>query len=172
VTGSDADLLARVRRLRQYGWTDRYVASDAGGRNSRLDELQAAVLRVRLPQLDATNAARVAMAERLRAGCGDRVSFVHADRVSEAGDYVGHLCVVRHAERDRVRTELAERGVRTTVHFPVPDHRQPAIASSSHRAADLPHTERACAEVLSLPCFPELTDAEVDHVVAAVREVV
>jgi dTDP-4-amino-4,6-dideoxygalactose transaminase len=172
VTGTDADLLARVRRLRQYGWSERYVASDVGGRNSRLDELQAAVLRVRLRSLDATNGARVAIAERLRTGCGDLVPFVHADHSSSAGGYVGHLCVLRHPQRDRIRSQLAERGVSTAIHFPVPDHRQPGIATSSHRAGDLAHTDEVCAEVLSLPCFPELTDAEVDHVVAAVRAVV
>jgi dTDP-4-amino-4,6-dideoxygalactose transaminase len=131
--------------------------------NSRLDELQAALLRVQLPHLDAWNARRRAIAARYAR------SIAHPDIVlpaPDAGDAdVAHLYVVRTRQRASLREHLAAEGVASDVHYPVPDHEQPALRVPA--PPRLVHTEAACAEVLSLPCYPELTDAEVDAVAAA-----
>ncbi len=162
VFARDAGVAARVRQLRQYGWRERYV-SEIAGRNSRLDEVQAAVLRVKLCHLDAENAVRRALAarylERL-VGSGLRLPVV-----ADGAEPVWHQFVVRTAERDALRARLAARGVMGGVLYPVPLHRQPAYAQP---ATSLPETERACAEVLSLPLHPGLGVADVDRVCAEI----
>jgi dTDP-3-amino-2,3,6-trideoxy-4-keto-D-glucose/dTDP-3-amino-3,4,6-trideoxy-alpha-D-glucose/dTDP-2,6-dideoxy-D-kanosamine transaminase len=161
ITMNDAALAQRVRALRQYGWQEKYRVSMDGGRNSRLDELQAAMLRVRLPHVPRENAARRdilrAYAERIRH---------RSIRVppSPGDDCVAHLAVVRSAKRESLRRHLHAAGVATGIHFPIPDHRQPVAADTKRT---LPITERACAEVLSLPCFPAMTTNEVDYVIEA-----
>jgi dTDP-4-amino-4,6-dideoxygalactose transaminase len=162
-TGSD-DVAATVRELRQYGWQGKYTIGRTGGVNSRLDEVQAAVLRTRLPRLDAGNARRRAVLGAYAAAAPAGVRVLPAD----GPDHVAHLAVVVTDERDRLVAHLAEHGVRTDVHYPVPDHRQPAIAAE-HADVHLPVTERLAARVLSLPLFPELTDDEVARVAAALR---
>lgn len=163
VTGTDAAALARVRALRQYGWRTRYV-SEEHGRNSRLDEMQAAILRVRLARLEAENAQRAALAARYLAGLagtGLRLPVVAAGRT-----HVWHQFVVRTARREELKAELERRGIGCGVLYPVPVHRQPAYAQD----VALPVTEEACAQVLSLPLHTGMTTAEADAVVAAVRE--
>ena len=162
VTADDA-LADEVRTLRQYGWTKKYEVSVRGGRNSRLDELQAAVLRAKLPWLDGWNAARGAIAARYRAGLADLGVLLPS--VADDGD-VAHLFVVRHARRDDLRRALDAAGIGSDVHYPIPDHRQSVRAAP---APSLPETEAACAEVLTLPCFPGLTPDAVDRVVAVVQ---
>jgi dTDP-4-amino-4,6-dideoxygalactose transaminase len=167
VTTSDEAFAARLRRLRQYGWGRKYVAELAGGRNSRLDELQAAFLLAKLPRLDELNERRRAIARRYNAafaGLGQGLP-------PEPGpDDVAHLYVLRSGRRDELAAALASKGVATDVHYPVPDHRQPAIEQAMGPQPALAVSERLCAESLSLPCFPELTDAEIAHVIGAVRE--
>jgi len=156
----DAAVADRVRRLRQYGWRQRYV-SEMPGRNSRLDELQAAVLRVKLRHLDAENAVRrtrVARYLAALAGAPLRLPAVAADAVP-----VWHQFTVRTPRRDAVRAQLEGAGILCGVLYPVPIHRQPAYADP---AARLPETERACAEVLCLPVHPAVGDADVDRVCA------
>jgi aminotransferase EvaB len=162
VAGSDPALLEKVRLLRQYGWRRRYV-SDAPGRNSRLDELQAAILRVRLARLDLENAHRAALAarylERL-AGTPLRLPVVAPGRT-----HTWHQFVVRTPNRDELKARLEQLGIVCGVLYPVPIHRQPAF----HRAElTLPETERACAEVLSLPLHGGLQLPDVDAVCDAV----
>jgi dTDP-4-amino-4,6-dideoxygalactose transaminase len=158
VAGADPALLEKVRLWRQYGWRRRYV-SDQPGRNSRLDELQSAILRVRLPRLDAENQARAALAARYRerlAGTGLVLPGNAPDRT-----HVWHQYVVRHPRRDELRAKLEAEGVVCGVLYPVPLHRQPAF----HRPElALPVTERACAEVLSLPLHPGLKLADIDTI--------
>jgi aminotransferase EvaB len=168
VVSDRPDVVHRARALRQYGWESRYHVTIPGGRNSRLDEIQAGFLRVLLPEVIGRNQRRAAIRSRYVDALGDRVTFVAtpADTIPAT-----HLCVVRVPDRDTVAADLAGLGVATAVHFPVPDHRQPALATRPHRATSLIDTERACAEVLSLPCFPELSDDEIDHVIAAVEKV-
>jgi dTDP-4-amino-4,6-dideoxygalactose transaminase len=166
VATSDAALAERVRMLRQYGWAGKYEVALAGGINSRLDELQAAVLLAKLPHLDAANDARRAMAARYRAALAD----LPLRLPPPAGqDYVAHLYVVRTPRRDALRAHLAAHGVASDVHYPLPDHRQPVRANDTDEAPSLPVTEAACAQVLSLPCCPGLTPAQMDRVIETVR---
>ncbi|UXY13702.1 DegT/DnrJ/EryC1/StrS family aminotransferase [Chitiniphilus purpureus] len=162
VAGKDAGLLERLRSLRQYGWQGKYHVGLAGGRNSRLDELQAAVLRAKLPHLDGWNARRRGIVQRYRAG----LAGLGWQLPPEPGeDDVAHLCVVRLAARDAVRAALAAADIATDVHYPIPDHLQSVAAPG----VALPQTEQAAQTILTLPCFPELSDAEVDRVIAACR---
>lgn len=153
-----------VRSLRQYGWSERYRARTPGGRNSRLDEVQAAVLTAKLPHLDGWNARRREVLSAY-AAAADGTALTVAPPA--AGD-VAHLAVGRHPDRSAFAERLAELGVGTAVHYPVPDHRQIAfharVGPTGTRQVD-----QACQEVISLPCFAQLSDAEVDRVCDAVR---
>jgi len=166
VVTSDPELADRVRVLRNYGSRRKYE-NEVAGVNSRLDPLQAAVLGAKLPVLDAWNARRRAIAERYTAGLAGLDGLV---RPAPAGaDHVWHQYVVRVAGRDRVQAALAERGVATLVHYPVPPHRSGAYAGGRWPA--LPLTERLATEVLSLPIGPHLAAEAAEAVVAAVRAV-
>jgi dTDP-4-amino-4,6-dideoxygalactose transaminase len=168
LTTDDEALAKRFRMLRNGGQADRYTHAEAGV-NSRLDELQAAVLRVFLQQLPAMNARRRAIAARYREGLGNLPNLALPVTPDDGRVSVFHLFVVRHPERDRLRVALAERGVQAVVHYPVPAHLQPAF---SPPRASLPVTERLAREVLSLPIHPELSDEQVSHVIAATRDAV
>lgn len=159
VVTRDAALAADLRALRQYGWSRKYVIESAGGRNSRLDEVQAAVLRVRLPGVDARNARRREIITRYAHAGSRTLRVLPADGTG----HVGHLAVVMCDDRSGAQGALKEAGVSSDVHYPVPDHQQPALVAH-HDGRALPVTEDAADRVLSLPCFPELTDAEVDEV--------
>jgi dTDP-4-amino-4,6-dideoxygalactose transaminase len=166
IVTDDPGLAERARWLGQYGWSGKYRARVAGGRNSRLDELQAAVLATKLPHLDGANERRRAIARTY----GEALDGWDLEVPPAGGpEDVAHLYVVRARDRDAVRARLAALGVATDVHYPVPDHRQPAYGDAAWAAVRLAVTEAACARVLSLPCFPALTDAEVARVISAVR---
>lgn len=155
----------RVARLRQYGWSSKYQVEVAGSRNSRLDELQAAVLSTFLPHLDAANARRREIAARYTA----RIAHEKVLTPQAAGEaYVAHLYVVRSAHRDSLRMHLRDLQIGSDVHYPIPDYRQPVF---KERFANirLANTERLAGEILTLPCYPEMTDAEVDSVISAVN---
>lgn len=153
-----------VRSLRQYGWSERYVVGRTGGRNSRLDEVQAAALRVKLPHVDAWNDRRRAVLTAYAAAA----EGTSLDLPMPARGDVGHLAVGRHPRRDEFALRMGELGVATAVHYPVADHLQPALGvRPGPTGAD--EAARACSEVISLPCFAYLTDAEVDQVCEAVR---
>jgi dTDP-4-amino-4,6-dideoxygalactose transaminase len=162
---NNEELAARLRGLRQYGWKEKYHVEWSGGRNSRLDEMQAAILRDKLPHLDAWNAQRRAVAARYSAAWDDLP--VICPRHGE-GD-VAHLYVVRVRERETLRTRLRALGVATDVHYPVPDHLQTPARGASVAIGALPVTTAACAEVLTLPCYPGMQNDEIDTVVGAVR---
>jgi dTDP-3-amino-2,3,6-trideoxy-4-keto-D-glucose/dTDP-3-amino-3,4,6-trideoxy-alpha-D-glucose/dTDP-2,6-dideoxy-D-kanosamine transaminase len=165
VTGDDG-LARRVRSLRQYGWTGKYRNAEYG-RNSRMDELQAALLRVKLPHLDGWNRRR-----RQIASAYSEVLAGRANCPRDFGDdYVAHLYVLRSPQRDRVRAALQNLGVSTDIHYPVADHQQDAARGSAAAASALPVTEQAVREVFTLPCYAELEDGEVEAVCAALREV-
>ena len=163
VTGSDPALLEQVRLLRQYGWRKRYV-SDLPGRNSRLDEIQAAILSVRLKRLELENARREQLALQYLAALKD--SPVKLPNVAVGRTHCWHQFVVRTERRDDLRAFLEKRGVLCGILYPVPVHRQPAYHDA---ALSLPHTEVACAQVLSLPLHPGLTDEDVAKVAREVR---
>jgi len=165
IATSRNDLAERVKQLRQYGWGSKYHVALAGGRNSRLDEMQAAILRVKLPLLDRWNARRRDIATRYSKGITNPKVSAPDFRGTE---YVAHLYVLRAAERDRLRQHLTQAGIPTDVHYPVADYAQSAYRHL-FAGVQLPVTERACAEVLTLPCFPEMNDAEVDAIIAQVN---
>lgn len=169
IATDDAALAERLAALRQYGWRQHYV-SDAVGVNSRLDEVQAAILRVKLPHLDAHNARRGAIAARYDAAlAGGR--FIPPARRPGAG-HVFHQYVLRVADRAAVQAALRARGVGTGVHYPVPVHLQPAYCGRvALGPAACRATERAAAEVLSLPMYPELTESQVAAICEAVVSV-
>ena len=161
---NDAAIDASLRALREYGWRERYISSSTG-QNTRLDEMQAAILRIKLHDLDADNARRRAIAARYRAGLAGsslRVLETHAE-----AEPVYHLFVVETAQRAGLLAHLKTQGVLGGIHYALPVHTMDPWRPDT--AVALPNTERACAHVASLPMYPELTDAEVDRVIAAVR---
>lgn len=165
VTTDRPDLAERLRLLRQYGWRERYI-SDIPGLNSRLDELQAAVLRVRLPLLDAENAARrklAAVYQELLSGLPVRTPAVAA-----GNEAVYHLYVIETDRREALRAHLAGRRIGTGIHYPVPVHRQPAYARLGYGPGSLPITEAAAARILSLPMYPDLSPAAAARAAAVI----
>jgi len=167
VTG-DAALAERVRQLREYGWRERYV-SDIAGMNSRLDELQAAILAVKLAMLDADNARRAAIADAYDEGLTGMLLGLPARR--PGARHVFHQYVVRSPARDRLRAALTQRGIGSNIHYPVPVHLQPAYQGRvAIGPSGLGESEHAAREVLSLPIYPQLGDASVARVVRALQE--
>lgn len=165
VTNDDA-LADRLRQLRQYGWQRKYDVRVPHGRNSRLDEMQAAFLLAKLPHLDDWNVRRRAIASRYSASI-TRPDIV-VPHVADTG-YVAHLYVVQCQRRESLRSHLAASGIGTDVHYPIPDYRQ-AVFADRFAQVSLPITESLAATCLSLPCFPELEDGEVADVIAACNE--
>jgi dTDP-4-amino-4,6-dideoxygalactose transaminase len=170
VVTDDGTLAHKVRLLRQYGWEKRYVSS-LKGLNSRLDELQAAVLRAKLGHLDQWNEARRARAKlygQLLAGSG-----VATPTEMDYGRHVYHLYVVRcphRAHRDELKSYLAEHGVGTAIHYPIPIHLQEAYQDLGYRRGDFPVTEACADEILSLPMYPELREDEVREICGLVKD--
>jgi dTDP-4-amino-4,6-dideoxygalactose transaminase len=165
IVTADAELAASLLRLRQYGWTSKYSIGLDGGRNSRLDEIQAAVLRTRLPYVASGNERRREIIKRYTAAA-EGTSLTMLPVTGE--DHVGHLAVGLTPSRDEVIVELAAAGIRTDVHYPIPDHKQPAFAHEFTHVS-LPVTEEMAQQVITLPCFPELSRAEIEQVCDALR---
>lgn len=164
IATNDSNLASHIRSLRQYGWSQKYMVAVQGGRNSRLDEIQAAILRVKLPHLDKWNEERRQIAKRYNAAFETLPLDIPC---STDEGYVAHLYVVRvKKDRDSFRDFLKSRGITTDVHYPIADHHQPAYAYLG--TEKLAVTELACATAVSLPCYPGLTVDEVDRVIAAV----
>jgi dTDP-4-amino-4,6-dideoxygalactose transaminase len=163
---SNPSVAARARQFREYGWVDRYVSSTVGT-NSRLDELQAAVLRVKLPYLDHDNAARRGIAARYDDALAS--TGLTLPRARGEIEHAYHLYVVRSPERDRLLADLQARNVGALVHYPVPVHLQPAYRGRITGADALPETEKAAREVISLPMYPELPAADVTRVIEELR---
>ena len=163
ICASDASLVAKVKQLRQYGWSQKYAVELPLGRNSRLDELQAAILFDKLPYLDEWNAGRRAVAVRYNSAFAGLALQCPA---SVGEDFVAHLYVVRVKDRDAFRAHLKEAGIATDIHYPIPDHRQAAYPRPD---VSLPVTEQAAAEIVSLPCFTGITAAQINQVIAAVH---
>jgi dTDP-4-amino-4,6-dideoxygalactose transaminase len=168
VVTNDPELARRVARLRNYGEEAKYCNPERGV-NSRLDELQAAILRAKLPHLDRWITARRTLARYYHEALAAAGLVLPVEAAGARHSY--HLYVVRSADRDRLRARLQDRGVATAVHYPRPVHLQVAYCDLGHEPGDFPVAERAAREVVSLPLYPELTDAEARFVAAAVREV-
>jgi len=168
VVAREDKIAERVRRLRQYGWDDGRQTHEAG-LNSRLDPLQAAILQAKLPHLDDDNARRGAIARHYERGLHGLPIMVPNERVG--AQHVYHLYVVVCTQRDELMAYLAEHQIGCAIHYPVPVHRQRGYAERVIvSSGGLPVTERFCQQILSLPLYPELSDENVDSVIAIVRE--
>ncbi len=165
VATNDADTAALLRRLRQYGWSRRDFAEREGW-NSRLDELQAAILAAKLPYLARENARRLEIANRYDAAFAALPLRRLATRPGSVP--ARHLYPIRIENRDALREHLSARGIETSVHYPVPLHLQPAYAFLGGTKGDFPVSETACETVVSLPLYSALTDAQVEAVVGSV----
>jgi dTDP-4-amino-4,6-dideoxygalactose transaminase len=167
VVSQRQDLAERMRLIANHGEQTKYEHLIPDGRNSRLDALQAAVLRIKLPHLDAWNAARRAVAARYQSGLAGLP--IALPRVRDGVEPVWHQYAVRSLQRTDLQRRLTERGIGTGIHYPKPLHLQPGYASLGYRDGAFPVAEAAAREVLSLPMSPFLSDAQVDEVIAAVR---
>lgn len=161
IVTNDGAVAERLRALRQYGWHERYI-SQVAGFNSRLDELQAAVLRVKLRRLDERNGAR----RRLAALYNEQLTGSSLLLPSEwpGSRHVYHLYAVQSRQRDRLQEFLKSSGIGTAVHYPVPVHLQPAYRRLGHQAGSLPVTERLAQQLLSLPLYPQLQPAQIETI--------
>jgi len=164
IVTDDKKLSGDLRLLKNYGLAGGRVVCE-GGQNSRLDEMQAAVLRVKLPYLDRWNKRR------------REIASVYSEAFKRSGilcpqsfgaDYVAHLYVIRTPQRDSLRDHLATKGIDALIHYELPDHQQPAIQFLNFSKSYLPTTKKCCETVISLPCFPELTSAEIARVISTV----
>ena len=161
----NAELAEKVRRMRQYGWASKYSIEHSHGKNSRLDEMQAAILRVKLPHLLASNSRRKEIHKRYEQSGITSALFVNT--VSDA--FNAHLAVLTSSSRASLRDSLKGFGVPTEIHYPIPDNKQ-QFPEFIPRPMPLEVTEWASGQVLSLPMFPELTSEEVDRVVSALSK--
>ena len=168
VVTNSAQLAEHVRILRNHGQTGKYVSSEPGW-NGRLDELQAAILRVKLKHLPAWQRARQQHAAEYSALL-EKIPGVVTPQIPAGYDHVFHQYTIRVAQRDRVQQFLAQRKIGSSVYYPIPLHLQPLYASVGHKPGDFPHTERACQEVLSLPMYPELRPEQIRRVAEALAE--
>jgi dTDP-4-amino-4,6-dideoxygalactose transaminase len=166
VTTDDDSVADRLRALRNYGSRVKYV-HEVAGYNSRLDDVQAAILRVKLRHLDAWNARRRDVAERYRASLSD--CGVVLPEVAADVEPSWHLFVIRTADREELQREMREDGIESLIHYPIPPHRQGAYRSLGHSEGDFPLAERLAREVLSLPIGPHLSWEAQDRVIDSVR---
>ena len=167
MTAGDAALADHLRMLRVHGSKERYM-HDEIGYNSRLDELQAAVLRVKLPRVDGWNAQRAEVAQCYHEGL-DGLAQVVTPSASAGFVHIYHQYVIRAERRDELKAFLQERGVGSMIYYPVPLHQQTCFRFLGYRDGDLPHAEKAARQVLALPVFAELRREEVDEACAGIR---
>src|SRR6266496_704933 len=167
VTGAEPALLEAVRRQREHGQSSKYV-HETEGYNGRLHAIQAAFLRIKLAHLDTWNAGRQRVAAWYRQALSD-VRDVGLPEVIPYAEHVYHLYVIRTPARDALREHLQKEGLGSGLHYPVPLHLQQAYAAQGHKKGSLPVTERAAAQCLSLPMFPEMSESQVGRVADAVR---
>jgi dTDP-4-amino-4,6-dideoxygalactose transaminase len=180
VTTNDPEMAAHMRRLRNHGSPQRYVHEELGW-NSRLDAIQAAILRVKLKYVEGWNddrRQRAATYDRLfaaaglsaTAGSGENSGPVQLPQTSEPAHHVFHQYVIRAYRRDELREFLTARKIGTEVYYPIPLHLQPCFVYLGYREGDFPESERAAKEVLALPMFPELTEEEQKWVVSSIAD--
>jgi dTDP-4-amino-4,6-dideoxygalactose transaminase len=171
VTTSDDEVAAGLRAIREYGWRERRYVSEQTGINSRLDELQAAILRVKLTALAADNARRRTIAARYDSGLAG-LSLTLPARDPRA-EHVFHQYVVRSPRREAIRAALQKIGIGTNIHYPMPVHLQPAYHGRiALGPSGMVQTELAASEVFSLPMYPQLSDAQIDRVIVGLRSAV
>lgn len=161
VATSDAETFERLKAIRQYGWTSRYISTICGV-NSRLDEIHAAVLSVKLKKLNEDNQRRIRLAQIYTTNLSE--SNVITPKQAENVEHVYHLYVVRTQERQRLSQALDKNSIGWTIHYPVPIHLQPAYLDRNLNLVPLKNTEKIATEILSLPMFPQLTENSVKTV--------
>lgn len=166
VITNDSYLAEKARLLREYGWAERYISYYKGW-NTRLDEIQAAILRVKLRHLDEDNSRRVHIAELYNKELSNTNLTLPKQR--RDSNHVYHLYVVRSPKRDELATFLREKSVAASIHYPVPVHLQPAY-SGLQDYADLSITEQFAKEIISLPIYPELSESDAQTVIQTIRE--
>lgn len=159
----DPELAAKARMMRDHYSSQRYVHVGAQSWNSRLDVLQAEVLRLKLPLLDRWNQRRAEIADRYHSGL--RELPIKIPIPAEHGSHVYHLYVIETEERDQLQERLFKAGISTGLHYPIPVHLQSGFADLGHKPGDFPNAERSSEQVLSLPIWPHMDDAQVDYVV-------
>jgi dTDP-4-amino-4,6-dideoxygalactose transaminase len=164
VVTHDGDLAVRIAALREYGWKKR--VSQFPGCNSRLDELQSAILRVKLPHLDADNECRIAIARRYTEELSE---FVSTPVIRDDRSCVYHQYVVRTPTRDLLQENLLQQEIGTAIHYPIPVHLQPAYRGRLGDTGSFPVAEELAGQILSLPMYPQLTPAQVDRIILAVQ---
>jgi len=166
VVTNDTSLAERTRMLREYGWSKRYISA-LPGMNSRLDEIQAAILQVKLCYLDKENARRREIAQVYTRLLAD--SALGLPCCQPGAEHVYHQYVVRTPKRDALQKYLKGHSIATQIHYPLPVHQQPAYRGRLKETGSLPNTEKAAAEVLSLPMYPELSNEDVMHIAESIH---
>ena len=165
VVTNNAEIANTVKQLRQYGWSVKYHVDLAGARNSRLDEIQAALLSLFLPSLDSNNEKRRQIAKAYKEGITN--PLVNLPVLGQENDVV-HLYIVRSTNRDALKSHLKDLNIASDVHYPIPDHQQ-KILSPQFGHVQLPVTQQLATEVLTLPCYPEMTQEQIEMVIAGVN---
>lgn len=165
VVSNNPEIAEKILVLRQYGWTEKYKVATSGGRNSRLDEMQAAILVEFIPYLDQANIRRREIAKKY-----SKLIDHPAVLVPLVGgiEYVAHLFVIRSQQRDALRAHLLTHSIASDIHYPTPDYLQPLFGENFANIS-LVNTEILAKEILTLPCYPEMTDTEVDQVILAIN---
>jgi dTDP-4-amino-4,6-dideoxygalactose transaminase len=166
VTTNSKSLNERLLKLRNYGQSERYY-HEIIGINSRLDEIQAAILSAQLPYVPEWNERRIEIAARYTKGLQGVVQTPASEGRTE---HVYHLYVIQVDERDKLQSFLTQKGIQTLIHYPIPAHLQKAYAHLGYKKGDLPVSERVAERILSLPMFPELTDDQIDYVIESIRQ--
>lgn len=166
VVTNDKDLAEKAVLLREYGWAERYI-SYVQGWNTRLDEIQAAILRVKLKYLDEDNSKRTRLAEIYNNGLRNTDLILPKQR--ENSTHVYHLYVIRSAKRNKLLASLKERGIDASIHYPVPVHLQPTY-KGLHDFNRLPETEQIVKEIISLPIYPELGESDVQTIIRTIMD--
>ena len=168
IVTNSAEFDARLRILRNHGQASRYVSTEPGW-NSRLDEIQAAILRVKLRHLPNWQKARQANAAKY-SGLLANMKGVHTPVIPEGYEHVFHQYTIRSDRRDDLQKFLADRRIGTQIYYPIPLHLQPLYAGLGHKAGDFPNAEHVAGEILSLPMYPELTEEKIERVAATIAE--
>jgi aminotransferase EvaB len=163
VVTSNHKLNLNLRKLRQYGWSERYYSELSGGINSRIDEIQAGVLSIRLKSLDATNEIRYQIFRRyLNSLSSSNMSFVGSE--ISRNENVAHLAVLRSEKRNELKEVFRKLGIQTAIHYPIPDHKQQSLIGKFKIFNSLEQTELFSNQILSIPCHPNLTDDDLNYI--------
>jgi dTDP-4-amino-4,6-dideoxygalactose transaminase len=163
------DLIEKIKAMREYGWNSERISNSVSG-VSRLDEIQAGILRIKLKYLDASNAKRSKIALKYKSHLEDlpiRIPRVHSNRF-----HVFHLYVIEVENRNSVLTELQTLGINAGIHYKVPNHKHPAFQGYLRKNSNLEITERACNTILSLPMYPEISDQQIIRICKGLKEAI